>query len=342
MIAALATTAPPPLTLLRAFTSWTPNPGVLVAVIAAGGGYLAGLRRRGGAWPRARTTAFLAGGLGSILLVTVTFVDVYADTLFWTRALQNIVLLMVAPMFLAMGAPVTLLRDLLPPGPRARLGAIRRSRIAYLATFPVVVTVVLIAPLFVVYLTPLYEQSLRNGVAAALVGLGLLGCGFVYFWTRLRIDPTPRTDAYLVTVGITLLEVVSDGALGLTLWLGPLIAPDYYVELARTWGPSLRVDQVIGAGVLWIGGDLAGLPFLGAIMLRMLREDEREAARVDAELDAAEAAHATAMPAATAAPPAGPGEQADQDAPAEPAEQPRPRLWWEDHPELSERFRRRP
>ena len=70
----------------------------------------------------------------------------------------------------------------------------------------------------------------------------------VYFWTRLRIDPTPRTDPYLVSIAISVAEVIFDGVLGLALWLGPLVAPQYYLALHRGWGPDLRLDQIIASG----------------------------------------------------------------------------------------------
>ena len=72
-----------------------------------------------------------------------------------------------------------------------------------------------------------------------------------------------------------------------------LIAGSYYRALGRPWGPSLRADQVIGGGAIWLIGDLIGLPFLGAMLILMMREDEREARAVDAELDAAEARSGT-------------------------------------------------
>jgi phosphoenolpyruvate carboxylase len=86
------------------------------------------------------------------------------------------------------------------------------------------------------------------------------------------------------------------------------------------------MDQVIGAGVLWIGGDLAGLPFLAAVMTRMMREDQRDAVAIDAELDTLDALDASLGPPATD--------------PAASPSQTQPRLWWEDHPELAQRFRR--
>jgi cytochrome c oxidase assembly factor CtaG len=320
---------PPELTWGQLATAWAPNGGVLAVVAGLGLAYTLGVRRlhrQGSVWPKRRLWWFVAG-LMSILLVTVSAVGIYAATLFWARAVQNIVLLMITPMFLALGAPLTLLRDTLSGPAKQRASRILHSRPARMLTFPLVMTAVLIAPLYLVYLTPLYEASLRSAAMGAAVSVSLVIAGFLYFWTRLRIDPTPRTDPYLVSIAISVAEVIFDGALGLTLWLGPLVAPQYYLALHRGWGPDPRLDQIIGAGVLWIGGDLAGLPFLAAIFTRMMHEDQRHATAIDAELDALEA---DCAPAPQATSPT-----------FQPESRPPARLWWEDHPELAQRFRRR-
>jgi hypothetical protein len=67
--------------------------------------------------------------------------------------------------------------------------------------------------------------------------------------------------------------------------------------------------------VLWILGDLVGLPFLAAQLIQLMREDESEAAKVDAELDAKEAALQAA---------------GDEDG---------SRPWWEDDPRFTNRFK---
>jgi cytochrome c oxidase assembly factor CtaG len=306
---------PPPLTMAGVFLSWTFDPVTLAVTVLLGAAYLAAVRRlrRGGSpWPRARTAAFL-GALGTVLLVRMSFLGVYSDTLFWDRAAQNIVLLMITPLLLAMSGPLSLVLSRAPAWLAVRLRRVGHSRLAKAATFPLVVTTLLISPLYVVYLTPLYELSLRSGLAGGLTQLGLVCCGFVYFWTRLRVDPTPRTDHHLVSLWISMTEVIFDGALGLAIAFGPLRAPDFYLALHRGWGPDLRLDQVIGAGVLWIGGDIAGLPFVGTLLLRWRRDDQRQAEKVDRELDERERTE-------------------DEDNGG--------RLWWEDDPVLAERFRR--
>jgi len=329
---------PPALTLSTAVTSWTLDLPVLVAVLVAAGLYLAGMRRlhRAGQplppapgdgssspapgdgsaaalpppeaaalpppWPAMRAVAFLAGGTGAVVLATMSFLGVYQGVLFSVRAVQNVLLILVAPLFLALGRPLTLL---IAARPRlgARAGAAVHSRAARILTFPAITAMVLVIVPFLLYFTPWYEAGLRNDLVRELTYAALMVPGLVFFWTLLRVDPVPKAYPYLVSLWVTGAEVVGDAVLGLAIIAAnQLIAGSYYQALGRPWGPSLRADQVIGGGALWILGDLVGLPFLAAQLIQMIREDEQEAAQVDAELDASAAAaqEAGAAPAATA------------------------------------------
>jgi cytochrome c oxidase assembly factor CtaG len=300
----------PPLSGATLFTAWTIDIPAVAVVLLLGAGYLFAARRQPG-WSPGRTTAFLSG-LATIVLVTCSFLGVYDTTLFWVRATQNTVLLMVTPLLLALGAPVTLLMRTASPGLAAVLRRYGRSGFARFITFPLSVTVVLIAPFLLIYLTPLYELTLDSPVVAGLVRLALALAGFLYFYSRVQLDPTPRGGSHLVSVWISFTEVVFDGALGLVLWLGPVLAPAHYAVAHPGWGPDPRTDQIVGAGVLWIGGDLAGLPFVGALFIRWARDDEKRAKQLDKRLDDEE----------------------------ETGEAPSSGLWWENDPELAQRFRR--
>jgi len=282
-------TGPPALTVTRAVTSWTLDLPVLLAVLAAVGLYLAGVRRvrrAGQDWPAARTVAFLAGGTGALVVATMSFLGVYQRVLFWPRAVQNVLLLLVAPLFLTLGRPLSLL---IAAAPRlgSRAHAAVRSRAARILTFPAITALVLIVVPFLLYFTPWYEAGLRSDAVRELTYFALMAPGVVFFWTLLRVDPVPKAYPYLVSLWVTGAEVVGDAVLGLAIIADQhLIAGSYYLALARPWGPSLRADQVIGGGALWILGDIVGLPFLAAQLIQMIREDEQEAAEVDAELDA--------------------------------------------------------
>jgi hypothetical protein len=139
-------------------------------------------------------------------------------------------------------------------------------------------------------------------------------------------------------------EVIGDAILGVAVISDShLIGGPYYRALARPWGPSLRFDQMLGGGTLWVLGDLVGIPFLVAALIYMIREDETEAAAVDAELDARDAATAptaSAGPASSAAATAsaGPASSAAATPADQPAGPPADRPWWESDPRFTGRF----
>jgi cytochrome c oxidase assembly factor CtaG len=311
---------PPELTLVRALTQWTLDSWALAFVLLLGGLYLSGVRRvrrSGTAWPLGRTVAFCGLGLGFCVIATMSWVGVYQPVLFYARSVQTILLLLVVPLFLALGRPLSLMIASLP-GPGARVEAAIRSRAARTLTFPAVTTMVLVLVPFVLYFSSWYAAGFHDVAVRELTGLALLGPGFVFFWTLLRVDPVPKAYPYLVALWITGAEVVGDAVLGLAVLADhSLIAGAYYHALARPWGPSLATDQVLGGGTLWILGDIVGLPFLAAQLIQMIREDEADAAVIDAELDARDAARSGAAP---------------QD--AAPAERP----WWESDPRFAGRF----
>ena len=313
---------PPELTVTRALTEWTLDPWMLALILLLGGAYLAGVGRvrQGGtpettAWPVARPVWFCGLGLGFLIIATMSWVGVYQPVLFYARAVQTVLLVLVVPLFLALGRPVTLAAAVFPRA-GARLEAIIRSRPAKILTFPAITTLALVGVPFVMYFTSWYTAVFHSTTVRELTYLVLMVPGYVFFWTLLRVDPVPKAYPYAVSMWITGAEVIGDAFFGLAViaYQG-LIGGAYYHALARPWGPTLATDQVIGGGVLWILGDLVGLPFLAAQLIHLMREDESDAARIDAELDARDAQPAATRAAAAAR---GPDQPAGSAAPPGP------------------------
>ncbi|WP_285029669.1 cytochrome c oxidase assembly protein [Mycolicibacterium sp. lyk4-40-TYG-92] len=245
-------------------------------------------------------------------LATLSAVAVYAPLLFWVRALQVLLLLYVVPFFLALSRPVSMLGAVLDP--------VLNSVVARVLLSPPVTSVLMLATPWLLYLTPWYVASM-TGPLASLTRLVLLGIGFGYFYARLQVDPVPRRYPPLLSIGISVAEGLGDGLLGLVLWLGPVVAYDYYAALHRDFGPSIRQDQSYGAGILWILGDVVGVPFILLLMRALGSDERRKAAEVDAELDAA-----------VATPPSAAADDPEIDAPSS-------GLWWQNDPQLRDRYR---
>jgi cytochrome c oxidase assembly factor CtaG len=275
-----------PLTGARVFSTWTLDVPMLAVAVLLAVGYLVGLlrhRRLDQRWPVGRAVAYY-GGVLLFALVTMSFLGVYETTLFWDRALQNILLLMVVPFLFAMGAPISLLIATTGQFGQRLLPLIRSRPLRFL-TLPVTVSMVLLTAPYVLYLTPLYNVTLTSAPANQLLHVVLPCFGGLYYWSRLRIDPTPREGSHLVSVWISFAEGIADGTLGVIMILGHPIDPTYYHALHRHWGPDFYWDQVWGGGCLWFVGDITSVPFLAALWRRLFREDQEQSEGAEAGLE---------------------------------------------------------
>jgi cytochrome c oxidase assembly factor CtaG len=279
----------PPLSPSSAMGAWQLEPLVLVGLVVTGGLYLwaaTRLRRRGDAWPVGRDVAFLGGGLGVVALALLWWPGVYDDTLFWSHMVQHMALSMVAPIFLALGAPVTLLLRTLPARPRRGLTRALRSLPAKVLVNPLVGFALLFGTPFVLYFTGLYEATLRHDSLHVLLHVHFLVAGCVFFWPLLGVDPVPGRLPHPMRMLLLFVTLPAHAWLGITIMSSStVIAGDYYRELARPWGPSLLHDQDIGGGLLWVTGDLIGLIVVAAMFVQWVRADTREATRLDRTFD---------------------------------------------------------
>ena len=113
-------------------------------------------------------------------------VGVYQPVLFYMRSVQTILLLLVVPLFLALGRPLTLIIGTVPRlGPW--LDSAIKSRAARLVTFPAITTFVLVLTPFLIYFTPWYAAGFRSGLVAQLDPPRAAGAG-----VRVLLDAAAR------------------------------------------------------------------------------------------------------------------------------------------------------
>lgn len=279
----------PPLTLGRFLTEWEPSFLPLLGVALVGGLYLAGvarLRARGDRWSRLRTASFVGLGLGSFLLATTSALAVYDTTLLWVHMVQHMVLGMLVPIFLALGAPVTLALRALRPAGRAVVQSVLHSRAARVLAFPVVAGALFVANPFALYFTGWYEATLRSPWLHDLNHVHFVLVGCLWFWPVLGLDPMPSRPSYPMRLLAVFATMPFHAFLGVAIMGSEtLLGGDYYRELDRSWGPSLLEDQEIAGGLLWASGDLVAVLVLGALFVQWVRASEREARREDRRLD---------------------------------------------------------
>jgi len=292
LAAAPGDTGPPPFSVAEIFTQIRLTSLLALFLVIAGAVYLYGvhrLRQRGDHWPRGRTVAFLLGGLGSIAAVTVTGLEAYDTTLLSVHMVQHMVLSMVGPIFLALGAPVTLALRTLPAANRKVLLAVLHSGAARVLTFPLVAFGIFVANPFVLYFTGLYRATLEHAWLHEFIHVHFIVTGCLFFWPLLGLDPLPNRWPYPARALLMVLSVPFHTVLGLTIMQSrTLLGGDWYPSLGLDWSNPWN-DQVVAGGILWAGGEIVSVTMLGILVLQWIKQSEREAKRIDRALDRAEA-----------------------------------------------------
>jgi putative membrane protein len=279
---------PPELTPLRVLTEWTVEPVPVLLLVVLAGAYLAGVQRltsRGDRWPVGRTACWLVG-VAIIAFALLSGLATYDTTLFSVHMAQHMLLSMVAPIALALGAPVTLALRVLPLGGRRTLTAVLHARVVRLLTHPLVALALFIGTAFALYFTGLYGASLRSPVVHEALHMHLLAVGCLFLWPILGIDPIPGRVGHGARMLVLVAALPFHAFLGIAILSSTTVFGDGFYEAAgRPWGASPLADQRTGGGILWAAGELVGAAVLMVVLAQWMRSEERLARRTDREAD---------------------------------------------------------
>ena len=282
----------PPFTAMRILNEWTVEPFLLTMLVLSAALYLWGVQRlhaNGVHWKTSRTVSFLLGGVGTIAFVTMSGIGAYDETLFSVHMVQHMVLSMVSPIFLALGAPVTLALRAMPSAGRSRLNAVLHSHIARFFCHPLVGFLLFVGTPFLLYLTAWYPASLRYIWLHEFLHVHFLLIGCIFFWPLVGVDPVPGRVSHPMRMLILVATMPLHAVLGLTIMQSrSLIAGSWYGVVHPAWSDPMSEQQIAG-GLLWASGDLVGLLMVFTAMYQWMRASEREAAREDRRLDRLEA-----------------------------------------------------
>jgi cytochrome c oxidase assembly factor CtaG len=283
--------------LLTAFTTWSLAPLPWIAALVAAGGYLFAVRQVNRAHPRAtvprwRVAAWLAGVV-VILFALASAIDTYAGELLTVHMVQHLLLTMVAPPLLALGAPITLLlRDASPHARHRFMLPVLHARAVRLIASPLVAWPLFAIVMWGSHFSPLYDAALEDESLHIAEHAVYLASGLLFWWPAVAADPIPRRLGYGGRLGYLLLQMPVNAAVGLAIYFAPTVLYPHYAASARSWGPDAFTDQQIGGIVMWGAGDLLLLVAVTALVAAWMRADTRRSSRSDARLSALHAAEA--------------------------------------------------
>ncbi len=301
---------PPPPTPWRLLVDVRPDGFLITLVALAAALYLTGVRalhRRQVRWPAGRTTAFCSG-LVVITVATSGGLGTYAAVLFSAHMAQHMVLNMVAPLLLVLGAPMTLALRALPAapvsgdrGPRQVLAGLLHSRFVAFLSHPLVASVIFVSSLYGLYFTPVFGAAMSSHWGHLAMQLHFLLAGSLFFWVLIGVDPGPRRPPHIVRLGLLFLVMAAHAFFGVTIMSGTsVLARGYFAGLQRPWGSLLR-DQQLGGAIGWAFGEVPTIMVITVLCVQWLRADERAARSADRAADRAERRPVEAGPSASAA-----------------------------------------
>ncbi|ANH90420.1 hypothetical protein A8713_04050 [Streptomyces sp. SAT1] len=278
----------PPFTLGRGL-AWSADPFFLVACLlglALYGWGVVRLRRRGDSWPVGRTVAYVVGVL-TVALMMCTKLNDYGMVMFSVHMVQHMVISMLSPILILLGAPITLALRALPvagrgrKGPRELLLALLHSRYVRIITHPAFTIPLFVASLYALYFTPLFDLLMGSRAGHIAMMVHFLAVGVAFFWPIMGIDPGPHRPGYLMRMLELFAGMPFHAFFGIALMMGSTPLVETFRDPPASLGIDALSDQTAAGGIAWAFSEVPSVLVLLALLFQWYRSEQRQAKRKD-------------------------------------------------------------
>ena len=281
---------PPPPNFERFFTQWAIDPlwialaaGTSIAYVIA----FVKMRRRGDKWPVLRLVSWL---VGMVFLVYVTSAGprVYGEVQFSAHMIEHMLLVMVVPLPLVLGAPITMLMRATKARRDGSFGVrewvLWLVHTPYLRFFanPIVASVNFAGSLVVFYYSGIMYYALDTHIGHELMIAHFLGAGYMFGSVLIGIDPGVKHPAYPLRLVMLLVTMAFHAFFGISIMSSSvLIAGDWFGNVGAGWGYTAIDDQQLGGAIAWGIGEIPTLFVAIMVGVQWAKSSDREAKRID-------------------------------------------------------------
>ncbi len=291
-------------TFHHVLTSWDTSPFALLTLatcVGFGAWYLQAvwaLSAKGRSWSRMRTVSFVVG-LVMIDLALQSPVATFSMGYFEAHMFQHLLLMVIAPPMVALGAPMTLALQTSSRRVKVRMLRVLNSQAFKWWSHPIPTAAAYYVAMFAFFLTTGIDVAMRHMWVMDLVNIMFLVASLHFWWPIVGIDYIPHWP-------------MSHGGKMVALLIGVPIESFLALALLTSTRPVASMYTVgsthAGAGILWIGAEIFTFLALIPVFVQWLRFEGRRTVRIDAELDDAYAAAGTTITEFSAGPNRSPGE----------------------------------
>ncbi|WP_225849670.1 cytochrome c oxidase assembly protein [Streptomyces sp. HPF1205] len=263
--------------------------GCVLLLVLYGWGVLR-LLSRGDRWPVGRTVSFALGVL-TVGVTMCTRLNDYGMVMFSVHMVQHMILSMLSPLLLLLGAPVTLALRALPTagpgrtGPRELLVKLLHSRYLRAVTHPAFTIPLFIASLYGLYFTPLFDTLMGSRAGHIAMMVHFLLVGLVFFWPIMGVDPGPHRPGYVMRMLELFAGMPFHAFFGIALMMasGPMVTA--FEHPAASLGVDPLGDQTTAGGIAWAFSEIPSVIVLVALLFQWYTSEQRQARRKDRAAD---------------------------------------------------------
>lgn len=227
------------------FGNWLP----LLMLLSFAGCYLYGvylLRRKDRTWKASRILFFMSGTV-LLLMAFSPPLTVYAHHSLQGHMIQHLLIGMLAPLGLVLGAPLTLALQVWPSSRGRRLSAFLSCRPIHFLGHPVTALLLNIGGMYLLYLTPLFAMMKQELWLHYVVHFHFLAAGYLFTWSVAGPDPAPNRPNFRLRLLVLFISMATHA------YLSKLM---YVYSFPRFTSFN---KEAIQEAALWMyyGGDLA-------------------------------------------------------------------------------------
>ncbi len=258
--------------------SWAFDPWLLVSLLITAAVYLRGWlalhRRDPRRWHSGPLAAFL-GGLAVLYLALASPIEPFAALLLQVHMVQHLLLMMVMPPLLWLGAPLFPMLRGLPRSVRVYwiaplLSSPTLRRLFGWLTHPLTALPIFVAATWLWHVPRVYDLAMRSSGWHYLQHVCFLGTALLFWYPVVRPYPSrPRWSTWLLFPYLIVADV-SNTILSAVLTFSDRVLYPYYAEVPRLGGLSAVDDQAAAGVLMWVPGSVAFLLPLFGIALRLL------------------------------------------------------------------------
>ena len=285
---------PPAPTIGLLLMGWHTEWAMLLVALVSATLYFAGVisvRRKGIHWSTLRTLSF-TWGIVVLIWATNSNVSRYAMVSFSAHMISHMALSMLAPIFLVLGAPITLALRALPSAHsevrnvRAWSVALLHSRYSRFITHPLLVLSLFTVGLYALYFTSAFSALMSSHTGHLLMEFHFLATGFLFAFLVIGVDPSPREIPHWMRLILILvaISIHSFFAIAIMQSTSP-IGNAWYSQVQPPWLQNPLKDTQDGGGFAWAMGDIPSLILMVLVAIQWSKSDAKLALRSDREAD---------------------------------------------------------